>query len=441
MGAGTIDDLIAEMGDMQARLDAVDDGRRHWHGVYRRGTIAVRDEIRRGGFADSAWLERWDLAFAAIYLEAMERWDRGQEPSGPWRVAFEATRDPAVPPLRHVLLGLNAHVNFDLPQALIAVISDDEWADPEMVRRRHADHKHIDDVLVVRVGTEDRQIAAAGRPGDRGLADRLLVPVNRAASKRFLKEARAKVYSNARLLSESRRQGPEALAARMAQLEELCRARVADLRAPGQVLLKLSLRGFGVALPADAPRLSHGLGAVQGLADDVGVTGVLGRLGDHVEQHPPRRPVCSRLEPRRLGQRVGRVQVRQRGDELIGPARHLLVAFQQAGQRLALRHDERPGPLAGVRAHRRRAVEDEAGPLAFGGRDVLDQAAQAQLAHRGALPGLVVGQAADGVAQEVAVLGEGGEQVGTLAGHRGLAAVHGRPLPFGIVSPYRTGGA
>lgn len=247
--AVTIGELIALMEDMQAGLDAGGDRRRHFHGVYRRSTIAVRDEIKRGGFHDPGWLERWDLAFADIYLEAMERWDRGQAPSGPWQVAFEAARDDAAPPLRHVLLGLNAHVNFDLPQALIAVISDDEFADRQVVRQRYTDHKHVDDVLVARVGSEDRQIAAAGRPGDRSLADKLLVPVNRAASKKFLKEARAKVYNNARLLSAARREGPEPLASRIAQLEELCRARVADLRAPGQVLLKLALRGFGVVLP------------------------------------------------------------------------------------------------------------------------------------------------------------------------------------------------
>jgi hypothetical protein len=247
--AATIEDLIQLMEDTQARLDACSDGRRHWHGVYRRGTIAVRDEIRRGGFLDAAWLERWDLVFAGIYLEAMERWDRGQLPSGPWQVAFEAAGDPAIPPLRHVLLGLNAHVNFDLPQALLGVISDDEFDDPQLLRLRYADHKHVDDVLTVRVASEDRQIAAAERPGDRNLADRLLVPLNRAGSKKFLKEARAKVYDNARLLSAARRQGPDELASRLAQLEELCRTRVADLRAPGQVLLKLARRGFGVSLP------------------------------------------------------------------------------------------------------------------------------------------------------------------------------------------------
>jgi uncharacterized protein DUF5995 len=252
----TIGELIAHMEDMQARLDASGDARRYWHGVYRRGTVAIRSEIERGGFHDPAWLERWDLVFADFYLEAMERWDRGRAPSGPWQVAFEAARDDAAPPLRHVLLGLNAHVNFDLPQALIAlpqaliaVISDEEFADPDVVRQRYADHMHVDDVLVANVGSEDRRIAAAARPGDRSLADTLLAPANRAASKKFLREARAKVYGNARLLSAARRRGPEPLAGRIAQLEDLCRARVADLRAPGQVLLKLALRGFGVVLP------------------------------------------------------------------------------------------------------------------------------------------------------------------------------------------------
>jgi hypothetical protein len=237
------------MEDIQARLDAAGDARRHWHGVYRRGTVAVRDEIERGGFADPVWLERWDLVFADIYLEAMERWDAGESPTAPWRVAFEAARDDRLPPLRHVLLGLNAHVNFDLPQALIGVISDAEFADPAVMARRYTDHKHVDDVLVARVGNEDREIAAAEAPGQRSLVDRALQPLNRAGSRRFLKEARAKVFKNARALSAARREGPDALDARLAQLEALCAARVADLRAPGQVLLKLTLRGFGVLLP------------------------------------------------------------------------------------------------------------------------------------------------------------------------------------------------
>ena len=247
--AATIGDLIARMEAIQQALDAAGDGRRHWHGVYRRGTVAVRDEIARGGFGDPEWLERWDLVFADIYLDAMEAWDTGAAPTAPWRVAFEAAGDPDLPPLRHVLLGLNAHVNFDLPQALIGVISDAEFADPAVMARRYADHKHVDDVLVVRVGTEDKEIAAANRPGQRTFLDRALAPLNRAGSRRFLKEARAKVFANARALSRARAAGPDVLAARLAELEALCGAKVAELRAPGQVLLRLTRRGFGVLLP------------------------------------------------------------------------------------------------------------------------------------------------------------------------------------------------
>ena len=65
---------------------------------------------------------------------------------------------------------------------------------------------------------------------------------------RLLREARAKVWANAIALNHARREGPDVYAARLAQLEELSAAKVADLRAPGQVLLKLAATGFGVRL-------------------------------------------------------------------------------------------------------------------------------------------------------------------------------------------------
>ncbi len=57
------------------------------------------------------------------------------------------------------------------------------------------------------------------------------------------------MWHNAKALCAARRQGPDALAARLAELEELSRVRVADLRVPGQVLIKLAVKGFGVQLP------------------------------------------------------------------------------------------------------------------------------------------------------------------------------------------------
>jgi bacterioferritin (cytochrome b1) len=54
---------------------------------------------------------------------------------------------------------------------------------------------------------------------------------------------------------------------------------------------------------------THGLLAVDGLAQDVGVTRVLCRLGHDVHEDPAGTPRPARLEPRSLGQRLSRVEV------------------------------------------------------------------------------------------------------------------------------------
>jgi len=235
-------------------LEASKDPIRLFLAAYRRTTLTVREMVARDEFTDSEWVERWDVAFANLYLDAVEAWEAGQRPPGPWSAAFQATKEgPRLPPLRHLLLGMNAHINYDLPQSLLAVITDDEFDDDAVVTRRAADHAVMDQVLVDRVKPEDEELAKVEEPGDRTRLDRALTPFNQAGTKRFLRESRRKVWRNAKLLSEARRQGPEALAARIAELDRLSAARIADLRVPGQVLLKLSLKGFGVEL-ADTPR-------------------------------------------------------------------------------------------------------------------------------------------------------------------------------------------
>ncbi|MFQ5967379.1 MAG: DUF5995 family protein [Acidimicrobiia bacterium] len=243
-----LDPVIERMEEIGARLVEAGDERQHFHGAYTRSTKAVTEDIYAGGFLDAEWTERWDKAFAELYLDAFDIWDRGDDPAGPWRVAFEAAQDPVIPPLRHVLLGINAHINYDLPQALLAVITDEEFKDEAVVGRRAADHAHVDSILVRRVPEEDRILARVEEPGDRTLVDRILQPLNRAGTRRFLKEARAKCWQNASMLSTARRKGPDGYTAELARLEELCRQRVADLVTPRYVIMKLTVGGFGVLL-------------------------------------------------------------------------------------------------------------------------------------------------------------------------------------------------
>jgi hypothetical protein len=173
------------------------------HGID--GLIGRMEELHRGGFRDTAWVERWDVAFADLYLDALEAAEAGRRPPEPWAVAFGAGEHDRFPPLRHVLLGMNAYINYDLAQSLLAVISEEEFDDPELLASRAADHEHIDSVLVNRVGAEDSE-----------------------------RESRAKVWANARVLDAARRRGADAYTARLAELERLSAARVADLVAPAR---------------------------------------------------------------------------------------------------------------------------------------------------------------------------------------------------------------
>ncbi len=243
-GSDPVAEVVARM---QRRLDRLPDGAAHrafFLGTYLRTTQAIGIAVRDSLFEDPGWVERWDVGFAELYLDAHDADVAGElaRIPRPWQLAFQAPA--SLPALRHVLLGINAHVNYDLPQAMLAVISDEDFTNQALLAGRQRDHERIDTVLGDRVKAED------GALGDnRTLLDRLLTPLNRLGSKRFLREARQKVWHNVGELHTARLAGADSYQARLGELELLSAARIADLLAPGQVLLRLAVAGFGVVLP------------------------------------------------------------------------------------------------------------------------------------------------------------------------------------------------
>jgi Family of unknown function (DUF5995) len=239
--------VVEVAAQMQSRLDALPhalSSRRVFLSTYQRTTVAVGKAISGGLFEDPDWVEEWDVAFAGSYLRAHDADLGGTRVPRPWRLAFDAPAE--LPPLRHVLLGINAHINFDLPQALLAVIDVDDFDDPRLMDRRRRDHERIDAVLSSRVSAEDNQLPAGS------LVDRLLTPLNRLGTRRFLAEARRKVWLNTFELHAARIADEHTYDARLAELELLAAAKIADLLEPGQVLLRLAVAGFGVTLPPPA---------------------------------------------------------------------------------------------------------------------------------------------------------------------------------------------
>lgn len=240
--AAAVDELAE---DLQQRLDTLPADHAHratFLATYRRTTLAVGAAVATGGFEDGAWVARWTHAFGRYFTDAHDADLAARPVPRPWRLAFGL--DPAVHPLAHLLLGMNAHINFDLPQAMLDVIAPADFADEELLASRVRDHDRIDAILFARVAAEDGELG-----GPRRLVDRLLAPANRLASRRFLGESRAKVWQNVLALQEARLQGEEAQRSRLAELEVLAAAKVADLLTPGLLLPRLAVAGFGVRLP------------------------------------------------------------------------------------------------------------------------------------------------------------------------------------------------
>ena len=244
---GTAVDVLAAHMEELLRALALGDPAGFFLGTYLRTTRAVGAALDRGAFEDPGWVERWDVDFAGLYLDALQAHRHDQAaPPRPWRLAFGA--GPGLPPEAHVLLGMNAHINFDLPQSLIRMIPVVDFADPSLLARRRRDHQRIDAVLAERVAAEDTELERAG--GRRRPVDRVLAPGNRQAARLFLREARRKVWANTSALHRARLRGPAVYRARLAELEAVSAARVAEILRPGPVLLRLAVRGFGVRLPS-----------------------------------------------------------------------------------------------------------------------------------------------------------------------------------------------
>jgi hypothetical protein len=88
--------------------------------LYRQVTQGVDAEVARQSFADAPFLERLDVCFADLFFSALETFER--DPAGTpsaWTPLFTQRSRRGISPLQFALAGMNAHINRDLPVALV----------------------------------------------------------------------------------------------------------------------------------------------------------------------------------------------------------------------------------------------------------------------------------------------------------------------------------
>jgi Family of unknown function (DUF5995) len=199
----TIDEVIAQMVHLDANLDA-NDGLKWFNLLYLNVTRAVKVAPPTGGWADPDWLTRLDVIFADFYFQALDSAGVVQYTPGASRVPSSPMTGPVVPKvpsawaallaarnatgvdrIQFALAGMNAHINHDLPLALVHTRAE-TGRGSGLAGPQHGDFEHVNTLLAA-VLPNALTFLASGLLGqlaqDTGKIGRLLAMWNVAAAR------------------------------------------------------------------------------------------------------------------------------------------------------------------------------------------------------------------------------------------------------------------
>jgi hypothetical protein len=215
----SIPEVVARMGEIERSLPHAD-GVACFVGLYRQVTEDVNDGLEGSAFANPRFMERLDLAFASLFFAAVDA-DESEQGSAPpaWRPLFAARSQRGIAPIQFVLAGMNAHINRDLPLAVVATC--DELA----IALRSGSPEHADFVRInaLLADVEAKIKKESYLPRWLGGIDRLLHRARRVddvIAMWNIERARDAAWANAQALWTLRRE-PELAAEFVASLDRM----------------------------------------------------------------------------------------------------------------------------------------------------------------------------------------------------------------------------
>ena len=116
----TVAEVIARMEAIASPLPR-GDGVACFARLYLAVTQGVEARLAGTVFEDPRFLERLDVAFADLFFDAVDANDKdpGTTPHA-WLPLFESRSKHGIAPLQFAFAGMNAHINRDLPVALVS---------------------------------------------------------------------------------------------------------------------------------------------------------------------------------------------------------------------------------------------------------------------------------------------------------------------------------
>ncbi len=140
---------VDEAIDGMQRIDATlpkRDGLACFNRMYLEITQQVQSRIDIGFFANPAFMSTLDVVFANVYFGAVNAILRTPHavPTA-WRPLARSRSNPGIYSIQFALAGMNAHINHDLPIALVRACS--ELGTSPDAGSNHADYQKVDELL------------------------------------------------------------------------------------------------------------------------------------------------------------------------------------------------------------------------------------------------------------------------------------------------------
>jgi Family of unknown function (DUF5995) len=141
----SVDEAISRMRQIEAALPAAD-GLACFNRMYLGVTQDVQSHIGQGFFADPAFLGSLDVVFANLYFDAVNALATPPTPIPPaWEPLIAARSQTGIYPIQFAFAGMNAHINHDLPLALVQTCAQLGTAPDDGTH--HDDYQKVDTLL------------------------------------------------------------------------------------------------------------------------------------------------------------------------------------------------------------------------------------------------------------------------------------------------------
>ncbi|MBE2224900.1 MAG: hypothetical protein IAF02_25390 [Anaerolineae bacterium] len=164
-------------------------------------TRNVLTAVNHHEFNDPIWVSNLLDLFANYYFVALSAYENDPA-SAPlvWQVAHNAAKNPTINAMQKLLLGVNAHINYDLVLTLVDML-EMEWEShtEEMRNGRYADHCHINQIIGSTIDAVQDEVLEPAMP-ILDSVDKLLGPLDEKIILHLITHWREKVWHNATTL-------------------------------------------------------------------------------------------------------------------------------------------------------------------------------------------------------------------------------------------------